>query len=72
MKRAKPRRTLIKSNQHYTLWKLDEELDPLTPIVADVDDEPSDAAIWTLLEHVPLRGPQLEVVLEMLSRVPSP
>jgi hypothetical protein len=76
MTRALPRRTLIRATRHYTLFTLDDELRTEPAPASEhqpqpFHDEPSDEAIWTLLEHVPLRGPQLELVLGMLSRMPA-
>lgn len=72
MKTRATRRTLIRITRHYALFRLvdeppraeEEELD-------EIVDEPSDEAIWAVLEHVPLRGRQLELVLDLLSRVPA-
>ena len=70
MKRAKPSRILVRATRHYTKYRL-EETKPKKSHIRELTPEPSDEAIWTVLEHVPLRGPQLELVLDMLSKIPA-
>ncbi len=72
LKTRAPRRTLIRTTRHYALFRLaGDPPRPREDAHAPIADEPSDEAIWAVLEHIPLRGRQLELVLDLLSRMPA-